>query len=112
MHARCPSRAACASSCAARDDAVARDQRVHRRAAPAVEIVHELGRRRDLGKGPDRPVAIVEIELRADVGEIDIGLPVGVHRARRRANRRLSSLVERTQERGKRCAQAVPFLTI
>jgi hypothetical protein len=64
-----------------RDDAVARDERVHRGAATAFEIVHELRGRRDLGIGPDRPVAIVEIELRVDVGEVDIGLPVGVDRA-------------------------------
>ncbi len=63
---------------AARDDAIARDQRVDGRAAPPLEIMHELGRRGDLGKGPDRPVAIVEIELRHDVGEVDIGLPIGI----------------------------------
>ena len=50
-------------------------------AAPPFPVVHELGRRRDLRKGPDRPVAIVEVELRHHVGQVDIGLPIGVERA-------------------------------
>ncbi len=32
-------------------------------AAPAVLVVDELRRRRELGIGPDRPVAVVEVEL-------------------------------------------------
>jgi hypothetical protein len=43
--------------------------------------VDELGRRRDLAIGPDRPVAVVEVEIRDDAGQVDIGLPIGVDRA-------------------------------
>ena len=35
------------------------------RAAPSLDVMHELGRRRDLAVGPDRPILIVEIESRA-----------------------------------------------
>ncbi len=41
----------------------------------------ELGRRRQLGIGPQRPFAIVEIQVRHDVGQIDVGFPIGVHRS-------------------------------
>ena len=50
-------------------------------AAAALEIVDELGRRGELDIGPDRPALVVEIERRDDVGEVDVGLPVGVDRA-------------------------------
>ena len=77
-------------------------------AAPAVLVVHELRRRRDLAVGPDRPVAVVEVERRHDVGQVDVRLPVGVDRAdvapvglapRRRSARRIAV---------KRCATALP----
>ena len=35
---------------------------------------------RDLAVGPDRPGAIVEVELGDDVGQVDVGLPIGVDR--------------------------------
>ncbi len=63
------------------DDAAAGDERRDPDAAPAVHVVDELGRRRDLRIGPDRPVAVVEIELRDDVGQVDVRLPIGVERA-------------------------------
>lgn len=67
-----------ASQRRARDDAGARDQRGDRLAAAAFLIVDELGWRCDLGIGPDRPRAIVEVELGHHVGEIDVGAPIGV----------------------------------
>ena len=63
------------------NDAAARHQRRDRDAAPAVDVVHELGRRRDLAVGPDRPGAVVEIEVGDDVGQVDVGRPIGVDRA-------------------------------
>ena len=50
-------------------------------AAPAVDVMHELRRRRDLAIGPDRPAAIVEVEIGNDVGQVDVGVPIGVDRA-------------------------------
>jgi hypothetical protein len=38
----------------------------------------ELGRRQLLLVGPDRPVVVVEIEFRRDLGQFHVGLPVGV----------------------------------
>ena len=63
------------------DDAAARDQRAHGLAAPALLVVHELGRRGDLGIGPDRPVAVVQVEGRDDPGEVHVGIEIGVDRA-------------------------------
>ena len=60
-------------------------------------VVHELCRRRDLAIGPDRPLAVVEIERGNHVGQIDIRLPVGVERADV-APIRLASKPERTQD--------------
>ena len=51
----------------ATDDAAARHQRVDRHAAPAIVVEHELGRRQLLLVGPDRPVAVVQVELGRDV---------------------------------------------
>jgi hypothetical protein len=42
--------------------------------------VHEFGRRSDLGEGPDRPVAVVEVERRPEIGQVDVGFPLGVDR--------------------------------
>ena len=50
----------------------------HREAAPAVHVVNEFRRRRDLAIGPDRPAAVVEVEVGDDVGKVDIGGPIGV----------------------------------
>ena len=63
------------------DDAAAGHQRGDRLAAAADLLMHELGRRGDLGIGPDRPVAIVQIERRDDRRQVDIGFPVGIQRA-------------------------------
>ena len=63
------------------DDAAAADERARRHAAPAVLVMDELCRRRDFGIGPDRPLAVVEIEGRREVGEVDIGLPERIDRA-------------------------------
>ncbi len=41
----------------------------------------EFRRRRDLAIGPDRPAAIVEVEVGNDVGQVDIGGPIGVDRS-------------------------------
>ncbi len=41
----------------------------------------ELGWRRDLGIGPERPVTIIHVELEHHVSEIDIGFPIGIERA-------------------------------
>src|SRR4051812_22509714 len=43
--------------------------------------MHEFGRRRDLCEAPDRPVSVVEIELRHDIGEVHIGGPISIERA-------------------------------
>jgi hypothetical protein len=48
---------------------------------------------------------------RAHVGQVDIGLPIGIDRADV-APVGLGSKDERTQERVKRCATALPFLTM
>ena len=50
-------------------------------AAPAFVVEHELGRRQLLLIGPDRPDLVVEVELRGDVDEVHVRLPVGVYRA-------------------------------
>ena len=42
--------------------------------------MHEFRRRLQFGVGPDRPVAIVEIEFGFDVSQVDVGLPIGVDR--------------------------------
>jgi hypothetical protein len=63
------------------DDAAAGNQRGDRLAAAADFLVDEFGGGRDLGVGPDRPVAIVEIQRRDDGGEVDVGFPVRVERA-------------------------------
>ena len=34
---------------------------------------------RDLGIGPKRPAAVIEIQLRHYIGQVDIGFPIGVH---------------------------------
>ena len=35
--------------------------------------------RRDLRMGPDRPCTVVNIELGDDIGEVNVGGPVGIH---------------------------------
>src|ERR1700687_2070768 len=59
-------------------DASPGDKRSHRLSAPALVIVDKFGGRRDFSIGPDRPCAVVEIKLRQDIGEIDVGGPVGI----------------------------------
>ncbi len=61
-----------------RDDAVAGHQRGYRRPAPPVLVMDELRGGHDFGIGPDRPGAVVEVELRHKIGQVDIGLPEGV----------------------------------
>src|SRR5260370_28029509 len=63
------------------NDASAGDKRGHCLAAPAIPIVNELRRRRDFSVGPDRPGAVVEVELRQDIGEINIRRPIGIQRS-------------------------------
>ena len=63
------------------DDAAAGYQRGNRLAAPADLLMHEFGRRGDLGIGPDRPVAVIQVERGDDRGQVDIRLPVRVQRA-------------------------------
>ena len=53
-------------------------QRRDREAAAAVDVMDEFRRRRDLPIGPDRPAAIVEVEIGNDVGQVDVGGPIGV----------------------------------
>ncbi|PAV92443.1 hypothetical protein WR25_20465 [Diploscapter pachys] len=65
----------------ARHDAIARNQARHRRPAPALFVMDELGGWGDLRIGPDGPFVVVDVELRDDIGEVDIGLPIGVDRA-------------------------------
>ncbi len=57
------------------------DHRVDRHAAPVVVVEHEFRRWQLLLVGPDRPVAVVQVELRHDVRELHVGFPVGVDRA-------------------------------
>ncbi len=63
------------------DDTAARYQRGGGQTAAADLVVHEFRRWRDLAKSPDRPVAVVQIELRHDIGQVDIGGPIGIDRA-------------------------------
>ena len=63
------------------DDAAAGDERGDGHAAPPVLVMHELRRRRHLAIGPDRPFLVIEVEVGHDIGEIDIGLPIGIDRA-------------------------------
>ena len=70
-------------------------------AAPAVDVVDEFRRRRDLAVGPDRPGAIVEVEVGDDVGQVDIGRPIGVDRADVAPVDVRLLVGERTQEREK-----------
>ena len=68
-----------AAQCGAGYDASSRDKRSHRLSAPLLLIVNKFGGRRDLRMGPDRPCAVVNIELGDDVGEVNVGGPVGIH---------------------------------
>jgi len=61
-----------------RDHTAARDQRGGRAAAPAGIVVHELGRRVHLAVRPDRPVAVVEVEVGHHLGQVDVGGEVAV----------------------------------
>ena len=71
-----------ARDAAAGDDAAGRDDRVERLpAAPAVVGEHELRRRRLHLVRAQRPLRIVEVEVRVDVAEIHVGVVVGVERA-------------------------------
>ncbi len=63
------------------DDATARHQRRYRLSAPPFEVVDEFGWRGQFGIGPDRPVAVVDVEFRGHAGEVDVGGPIGVERA-------------------------------
>jgi hypothetical protein len=65
----------------ARDDAVVRDERRDRRAAPPVLVVHELRRGGDDRVGPDRPLAVIEVEAGDGIGEVQVRLEIGVERA-------------------------------
>ncbi|CCC96390.1 protein of unknown function [Azospirillum baldaniorum] len=60
------------------DDAAARHQAVHRHAAPVLVVEDELRRGQLLLVGEDRPLAVVHVELRRDVAEVEVGLPIGV----------------------------------
>ncbi len=63
------------------NDAASGNQRGDRLAAPLLLVVNELGGRRDFGMGPDRPGSVVKIELGQDIGEVDIGRPIGIQRS-------------------------------
>ena len=60
------------------DDTAAGDHRLNRRATVAYDVLHELRGRRDLSVRPDRPSAVIEVELWGEVGEVDIRRPIGV----------------------------------
>ena len=60
------------------DDVAAGDQRIDRHAATAVVVEDELGRRQLLLVGPDRPVVVVEVQLRGHLGQFHVGFPVGI----------------------------------
>ena len=79
MHVHAVEQQGAAQECP-RNDAAAGHQRGNRLAAPAVLVVHELGRRGDLGIGPDWPVAVVQIERRRHRGQIDIRLKIRIDR--------------------------------
>src|SRR4249920_1743573 len=63
------------------NDASVRHQGGDSLAPPAFLIMHEFGRWQGLGKGPYRPVSVVQVELRGYVGEIEVGGPIGVERS-------------------------------
>ena len=65
----------------AANDAAARDGAVEGDAAAAVVVKDKLGRRELLLKGPDGSATIVEVEVWRHLDQVDVGLPVGVHRA-------------------------------
>ena len=43
--------------------------------------MHEFCRCADLGISPDRPGPVIKVEFRQNVGQVDIGLPIGIHRS-------------------------------
>ena len=43
--------------------------------------MHKLGRGGDDLVGPDRPIAVVHIKLWHHIGEIEIGIEIGIERA-------------------------------
>ena len=63
------------------DDRVARDQRLNRLPTAPLVVVDELRGRGELGVRPDRPLVVVEVEGRQELGEVDVGLPERVDRA-------------------------------
>ena len=67
-----------AGDLAARDDAARRDDRVQRHPAPVVVVEHELRRRRLFHVRAQRPLRVVQVELRVDVAEVHVRLVVGV----------------------------------
>ena len=71
-----------AGDAAARDDAAGRDDRIERLSAAAAGFgEHELRRRRLRLIGAQRPLGIVQVELRVHLAEIHVRLEVGVERA-------------------------------
>src|SRR3546814_12260588 len=57
------------------DDAAAGNHGGYGGAAAVVLVVDELRRRRDFAVGPDRPVRGIDVELRHEVREVDVGPP-------------------------------------
>ena len=62
----------------AADDVAARNQGIDGHAAPTVVVEDELGWRQLFLVGPDRPAIVVQIEFGSDLGQLHVGLPVGV----------------------------------
>src|SRR5690606_11498745 len=93
----------------ARNDAAARDDGVHGHAATAVLVQDELRRRILALIGPDRPLLVIDIELRIDVHELHVRLIEGVDRthvapialhARLHVGKRIGKYFERAQRFG------------
>src|SRR5258705_8910551 len=63
------------------NDASVRHQRGDSLAPSVFLVMHEFGWRQVFGKGPDRRVSVVKVELRGYVGEIEVGGPISVERS-------------------------------
>jgi hypothetical protein len=63
------------------DDAAAGDHGIDGHAAPTLLIEHEFGRRLVQLVGPDGPVLVVDVELRPDMHQLEVGLVIRVQRA-------------------------------